>query len=301
MYFMGIDGGGTSLRVVITDEHLNIIAQKQGDSVNPGKIGRDRAASRIQAAIVEMVTEHPVDISACALGIAGAATSHSEQWLIDTLTPALPFSLIVPSSDLEIALVGAHGQRSGLLLLSGTGSAAFGIDRNDNSAMVGGWGYVVDDLGSGYWIGNQALQHTVQAFDGRRHSDALSEKVLKHIGCTSRAEITQWLYQRDDNVVSRIASLSTLILAAADEGIPAALSILDSATAHLEAMVIALRQQLSSRADLPIRFGGGLLQELNPLSSRLCTRLHLTEFPAARVPPVVGAALLAKLHFERST
>jgi hypothetical protein len=65
-------------------------------------------------------------------------------------------------------------------------------------------------------------------------------------------------------------------------------------------MIIALRSQLSDSSDLLIRFGGGLLQDLNPLSVRLCAHLQLIEFPKALYPPAVGAALLAKLHFERS-
>jgi N-acetylglucosamine kinase-like BadF-type ATPase len=300
MYYMGVDGGGTSLRVVIVDDHLNIIAQTRGDSVNPGKIGYALAAARVKEAIAAVLHEAPVEIAACALGIAGASVNHSAEWVSNIGSTALPYSLIIPSSDLEIALVGAHGERCGLLLLSGTGSAAFGIDRDGNSALVGGWGYLVDDLGSGYWIGNQTFQYAVQSLDGRRLPDALSQRVLQQIGCTNRAEITRWLYHDDENVVSRIAGLAEIVLLGANDQLPVALSILDAATAQLERMVVSLRQQLIEGESLPVRFGGGLLQEENPLSRLVCIRLNLPDFPKTLYPPAVGAALLAKLQFNQS-
>jgi N-acetylglucosamine kinase-like BadF-type ATPase len=300
MYYMGIDGGGTSLRIVIVDPELNIIAQQLSEGGNPSRIGRELVVARIQQAIADILLEYPVAVSACGVGIAGAAASHSADWLIETVKFSLPNSLIVPSSDLEIALVGAHGERSGLLLLAGTGSAAFGIDRAGHDAMVGGWGYLVDDLGSGYWIGNQSIQHVVQVFDGRRSADELSQRVLQHIDCTDRSTITRWLYQHEDNIVSRIASLTDVVLKAADGQNSSAISILETAASHLEAMVIALRQQLSQDDELPIRFGGGLLQDQNPLSMRVCERLNISPFPTAKHSPAVGAALLAKLQFEQA-
>src|SRR5690606_22743941 len=179
MYFMGIDGGGTSLRVVIVDDDLNIVVQKHSEGVNPSQIGRELSAQRIRETVSAALTESPDLVSACALGIAGAANTHSGDWLKTPLPDLLPQALVVPSSDLEIALVGAHGKAYGILLLAGTGSAALGIDPQRNQILVGGWGYLVDDLGSGYWIGNQALQHVVRVMDGRRGSDALSDAVLQ--------------------------------------------------------------------------------------------------------------------------
>jgi glucosamine kinase len=299
VYYMGIDGGGTSLRVVIVDESLTIVVHKEHDGVNPGKIGHSLAASRIQETVVAALREKPIEISACALGIAGAAASHSRVWLMETMESVLPYSLIVPSSDLEIALIGAHGKRYGLLLLSGTGSAAYGIDQHGNHAMVGGWGYLVDDLGSGYWIGNQALRYLIQSMDGRQPSDELSRTLLDATECRDRAELTRWIYHREDNIVSRIASLSGTILATAQQQVPVAMVIVEEAADHLEKMLVTLYQQLAEADHLPVCFGGSLLQQLNPLSERLMAKLKLSELPMTIYPPVVGAALLAKLHYEQ--
>lgn len=303
MYSMGIDGGGTSLRVVVVDDDLNVVAQTHGEGVNPNQIGHHLASQRIRDAVTAVLRDSPGDVSACALGIAGAAASHSADWLKTVLTDLLPQAVIVPSSDLEIALTGAHGKPYGILLLAGTGSAALGIDPHRNQVLVGGWGYLIDDFGSGYWLGNQALQHTVQVLDGRRSQDALSDAVLQQIECADRSSVIRWLYQQESPAPSRIASLAALVLNTADNQADyqseAARQILDAAADHLAAMVSALHQQLTVTPALTVRFAGGLLQQPNALSQRVVAKLGLDTFPAARYPPHIGAALLAKLHHQQ--
>ncbi len=300
MYFMGIDGGGTSLRVVIVDGDLNIVVHKHNEGVNPSQLGRELSAQRIRETVSAALVESPGIVAACALGIAGAADSHSGDWLKTLLPDLLPQALIIPSSDLEIALVGAHGKAHGILLLAGTGSAALGIDRQRNRILVGGWGYLVDDLGSGYWIGSQAMQHTVQVLDGRLPPDALSDAVLQQIDCHDRAALTHWLYRSEGPAPSRIAALAALVLDIAEQHNEAAIEILDAAADHLADMVTALHRQLVVAPPLPVCFAGGLLQQPNPFSRRVASELRLEPFPVAQYPPHIGAALLAKLHLHHN-
>ena len=124
--FLGIDGGGTSLRITIVDADLVPLWSLTESSANPNVIGPDTALTHIQGAIralMELAALPASAISAAGIGIAGASQSHSRPWLLRTIKPVLPDSLLVPSSDLEIALVGALAKRHGILLLAGTGSA----------------------------------------------------------------------------------------------------------------------------------------------------------------------------------
>ena len=88
--------------------------------------------------------------------MAGAA--QNPDWLRNVLTSVLSHAQITVAPDYEIALIGAHGKRYGMLVLSGTGSVAFGIDASGESAHSGGWGYLLDDGGSGYWLGLEMLE-----------------------------------------------------------------------------------------------------------------------------------------------
>jgi N-acetylglucosamine kinase-like BadF-type ATPase len=65
-------------------------------------------------------------------------------------------------SDAQAALLGALGQRPGVLLLSGTGSIVVGRDAGSRWARAGGLGPLVGDEGSGFWLGREWLREAVR-------------------------------------------------------------------------------------------------------------------------------------------
>ena len=50
------------------------------------------------------------------------------------------------------------GHEPGVVIIAGTGSIAYGHNGQGQAARAGGWGYVLGDEGSGYWIGRHALR-----------------------------------------------------------------------------------------------------------------------------------------------
>ncbi|MCB9453721.1 MAG: hypothetical protein H6672_20010 [Anaerolineaceae bacterium] len=297
-YYVGIDGGGSSLRVVIVDADLRICAESTGDSANPGVVGHDEAARRIQSAIMRTLSAGGLSaevISAVGIGVAGAAAAHSSAWLQTTLRGVLPQSQAVLSSDIEIALVGAHGSRSGVLILAGTGSVGCGVSDSGDYLQIGGWGYLIGDEGSGFWIGREALRAVSRADDGRSQSTVLTAAILSTLGLRSPIDLIPWLYGRQSGQAAVVAGLAPLVLDRAAVGDEVARSILDTAADELALLSRTLCDRLHLTAP-KIAFAGGLLQTPNPLSERLCTRLGLTDHPRPLYSPVLGAALLARLR-----
>jgi N-acetylglucosamine kinase-like BadF-type ATPase len=301
--FMGIDGGGSSLRVVVTDGEMNVLGRAEGESANPSAIGRDVAARRIRltatAALASAGTAAD-DVRAAGIGVAGAADAHSAAWLREVLTAVLPVTQIVPSSDFEIALVGARGERLGVLILAGTGSVAYGVNRLGDSAQAGGWGYLLGDEGSGFWVGMQALKLLIEGADAglEPHAETLAGRIGAELELTQPRDLIAWTY-RAPPPVREVARLAEIVLSAASSGDPDAVQIVDRAAAALDNLVSVLRQRLGD-ASLPLAFAGGLLSNPNPLSQALCARLRLAAIPPTRYPPAIGAALLAKLRWKGS-
>src|SRR5262245_1467327 len=131
--YMGVDGGGSALRVAIVDENLTILSESQHASANPNVVGRQESAYRIQYTMRDALARAklaPQDITALGIGVAGTATQNYQEWLSGVVKEVLPKSHHALSSDMEIALVGAHGERKGVLVLSGTGSVALGINES---------------------------------------------------------------------------------------------------------------------------------------------------------------------------
>ena len=294
--FMGIDGGGTRLRIAVTDADLRSLASIESSSANPSVIGHDKARAHIRHEVAHALRQarlQPRDIAAAAIGIAGASNLHSEAWLLETVTPALPGALIVPSSDLEIALVGSLGQRQGILLLAGTGSAVYGAAPGGQRLQIGGWGYLLGDEGSGYWMGSQLLRHVIARHDQGASSedDALIRACMDGLGLTDPRELIAWLYRSKEAPATRVAGLAELVLNAAADCRWATVCV-ESAAEQLTRQVDLMRSRLDYE-NAPIAFAGGLLDNDNALSRRVTQRLGLPRRPVARHSPVMGAALLA--------
>jgi glucosamine kinase len=296
MYVMGIDGGGSTIRVVIMTHEREILAEYLGPAVNPSVAGREEAARRIQAAMRESIRQAgllPEQISGVGLGVAGASNRYewAVEWLRGLAGQVTPQARIVPGSDYEIALVGAHGQRFGLLLLAGTGSLAYGVNAAGESALVGGWGYLLGDEGSGYWLGSQALRAAARMADGRGRRTMLHEAVLTALNLVQPLDLIPFLYGENPRVAD-VARLAPLVLDCAAQGDSVARGLVETAALELALAVRAVAHRLDMHGHAPM-FAGSLLAGANPLSTLLCSLLGMDGIPVPRYPPAVGAALLA--------
>ena len=308
-FFMGIDGGGTSLRIAITDSDLNAFNSVTTSATNPNLVGHDQAKAHIQAAINQSLQQAEIPalaIRSAGIGIAGASAEHSRDWLIATVEPVLPDSLLAPASDLEIALVGALAQRHGVLMLAGTGSAAFGISPAGRKLQIGGWGYLLGDPGSSYWIGMQVLKQIIDNHDRAGTGVDCSTKVtlydhvLRALEISRPRQVVEWLYRGQSPPATRVAEIARIVLNLAEYGDWQAANILQTAAIQLARQTELLIKRLDyPRAD--IAFAGGLLDHSNVLSEDLARRLGLGERPVAKYQPVIGAALLAKIEWNRVT
>ncbi len=294
-YVIGVDGGGSNVRVVVVTPDLRIIAESQAGTANPNVAGREQAAATIQAALrqaLEPAGLSPSDIAAAGLGIGGAEPSHSAEWVRSVARVVLPTSRLVVSHDSEIALVGAHGERRGILILSGTGSLSCGVGAAGEFHLIGGKGYRLSDEGSGYWIGMEGLRAATRDLEGRGRRTALTPLILTQLELAGEGDLVPWLYHSGQTRVREIAALARLVLAQAEQGDWVALDIVERASAELALLLRAIQHRLHMEP-LPIAFAGSLLTHPTPVSRQLCARIGLADIPPQRHPPTLGAAILA--------
>jgi N-acetylglucosamine kinase len=294
-YYMGIDGGGSGLRIAILNAENIVVVETEGPSANPSSIGQIEAAQRVQTAMRDALKQaslHPNIIKGVGLGIAGASNAHSSDWLHMTASAVLPAAQIVGSSDVEIALVGAHGSRMGALLLAGTGSAAAGIDGDGELVQYGGWGYLIGDEGGGYWIGRQAMTTVAQAYDNQGPPTILMTRIPAHLGLRNPRDLIGWLYQRESVPVAEVASLVPVVMMAAGDGDGVARQIIEMAAHYLAHLARALLHRTGLTTDY-LAFAGSIIANENRISKRLVELLELPRIPQTMYSPAVGAALLA--------
>lgn len=297
-HFIGIDGGGSNLRVVITDAQLNELVRVKRGAVNPSSIGREQSANLIQSAIREALQLTNLEtVTGVGLGIAGASAVYAETWLRETVHAVLPDTFVAPASDNEIALVGGAGERYGLLLLAGTGSVGFGMNHRGDKVQVGGWGYILGDEGSGFWIGLQALKTLIAYQDADKPFSPFVQQVDAYLKGHGANHLVEWVHVKQDNPVPVIARVAEVVLDSASEGNVEALAIIEGAVSA----IVVLERNLVKRLALenpPIVFAGGLLTSDNVMSRLLVQKLGLTQPPKPKYEPVIGAALMAKLRLS---
>jgi N-acetylglucosamine kinase-like BadF-type ATPase len=197
--------------------------------------------------------------------------------------------------DLPIALAGAVAARPAVLLLSGTGSAAYGDDGAGRTVRVGGWGYLFGDEGSAFAIARDALAAAMRAND-RGETRPLGEAALGFFGCADvRALASAALRGRIDRPA--LASFALRVHAAAAAGDADGLRIVaDAADAltSLAALTIA-RLDVRGREVAVALTGGSFADAAFTLLVRTRLRAHAPQASVVerRYDPAIGAALIA--------
>jgi glucosamine kinase len=302
MVFMGIDGGGTGVRVVVADADLVVLGQGEAGGVNSNVQPAAVAEGHLRTAIQQAITTariNPAHITTVTLGIAGTSYNDSSgDWMRRALTDLLPQARVIVSGDAEIALVGAHAAARGVIVIAGTGSVAYGINEQGRHARAGGYGWLLGDEGSGYWLGREAIAVVVQIFYEQGPATSLTEYVVAQLALGGADQIIQWVYANDTRKNTTIAALAPRVLQCAAEGDTAANSIVQRGALALAQVAKSILRQLDDPT-LPIAFGGSVLTQSPLMSEQLRHHLNLATIPVPRYPPALGAVLLAVLQ-ERS-
>ena len=297
MYYCGWDGGGTKTRVAAVDETKALIAQADFGSLNPNGEKRETVARTIGEIVRFMDASLPGGLAGCGgltVGMAGISNQASVAFVRETIAQTGLQKTPVIVGDQEIALYGAI-RGAGCVLIAGTGSVCCGRNEAGTILRTGGYGYLIDDPGSGYAIGRDILTAVVRAADGRGKGTALTELTLGFLGLSDIGGLITWLYTPSHGK-KEVASLAPLLKDALFRGDEAAAMIAGKAAAELAELVTALWRRL--RLDRgEVAMAGGIIAHF-PEIRRQTVRLLQSALPVAGFhapydPPAEGAARMA--------
>src|SRR5437870_9299577 len=169
-YFLGVDGGASKTAALVTDDQGKSLGDGVAGPSNHLRVGIETAARNIERAVNKAVVAPDVatrEIVWAYCGIAGADHPAHRQEVVDSLEIFFPRGNFTVDNDARIALTGAVGFGSGVVVIAGTGSVAFGRSEDGREARAGGWGPKIGDEGSGYAMARDGLTAIVRAYDGR--------------------------------------------------------------------------------------------------------------------------------------
>ena len=289
---VGIDAGGSKTRAFAVDREGAVVGRGAGGGAN--LLSSPDPAGSIAAALAESLgpAKPEAVVLACSGGDRPADREKGRAILTQLVGPAVRIDV---THDAIAALYAGNPAGCGVVLISGTGSIAFGRNDEGDERRAGGWGYLIGDEGSAVWLGLEGLRAAAHHTDGRGAGTVITAHVLRELGVQSFMEVIPELYGRPHPAPAILAAVRAVGRAAA-EADAIAVSIVQRGAHALAraASIVAAELRLE---DGPVYLAGGAFESLPSLERAVRGEL-LRMLPRATVEPVseepaMGAARLA--------
>lgn len=299
--YLAVDAGGTNTTYLLADEHREL-GRTKGSTIKRMRVSAEEASRNLRDALSDLERESGVKVAgvdyAC-IGTAGETVPLVVEWIRDELGAAMPKAKLLILGDVEIALDAAFPGGRGVLLLAGTGSNACGRTVDGRMARAGGWGPVIGDQGSGYWIGREALRQAFLAMDNDQPT-LLLQAIQSVWGVHSIGEMVAYAHTVPAPDFSR---LSRIVVNCADEGDAVAAKILHTAGEDLAQMaLIAMKRvrEMEGKGSpvTGVAIAGSILKRIGAVRSAMTAAIHRAdasiEVRQEVVDPVLGALWRAR-------
>lgn len=286
---LAIDAGQTAIKVRIRADGVShdevFPAIRTHEPLLPQLAGVARAALAASEASVSSVTA----------GVSGLTAREADAPALLSLIGDAGVRDVLLAHDSTTSFLGAMGDSRGAVIASGTGVVTLAVGRA-RVARVDGWGYLMGDAGSGYWIGREALDAVMRAFDGRGAHTALREIAEQQWPDLTQAYIS---LQTSEDRVKTIASFAEHVARLATEGDAVSQHITVRAGSELAHSVeTALRRVREDGETFGVCAIGGVFRS-SQLREAFASHIAASELDVSLIEPlghgIDGAVALADL------
>ncbi len=247
---IGLDIGGTKTRgIKVVDGE--VVADHEAGSANVQNVTREQAAAHLADLFGQLGGE---DATRVFVGSGGIDTQADADALAALIRPHTPGADITVVHDSRLLLAAGHAQ-IGVAVIAGTGSAAWGTNDDGEEARAGGWGYLLGDEGSGYWLAREAVRYSLHRMNLGLEPDSLTEALLESTGLAAPNELIAHFHAASTGR-RYWAQQARVVVEAADAGHAGAAFMVESAANDLARMAAQVARQLG--IDGPVILGSGL-------------------------------------------
>ncbi|MFK0247962.1 N-acetylglucosamine kinase [Amycolatopsis azurea] len=304
-HVVGVDAGGTSTRAIAVDASGVVLGAGRAGGANPNSHPPPEAAARIASAITEALGGlDPAATAACVVGMAGVSklSDPAIAEIFETAWKDLGISPVRTVPDAEVAYASATSAPDGSVLVAGTGSIAGRVRGRRMVSTTGGYGWLLGDEGSAYWLGREAIRSTLDVLSLGGEPGPLARAVLAEalgpsaVDSVDSVDSGDWaglwralITSANAEAPIRLARFAPLVSEADRAGDPAADGITTRAAAHLVTNVMAARDPGETT---PIVLVGSVLSPEGPVGAKVRAGLAGLE-ALTSTDGVLGAAWLA--------
>lgn len=256
-YIIGIDGGGTkTLGVLFSEKGMELLRAEFGFS--NFSIDEKRATENIMKTIEALTKNRQEnDQFLVMMGISGATKIKDKESLIHNIEKTCRVQAdLVTDAMIALYSIDRNPDDHVIMAIGGTGSAVMMLE-DDETTLLGGYGYLFGDEGSAYHLVIEAVKHIARSFDEGQSLSAMQQTLADHMGIKTRDDLVSFVYSQTKTELARFAKVISECALSSDE--EAYTLLKDEAMGLAAQVMIASRRFRSTR---PIRIGlrGGFIQ-----------------------------------------
>ncbi|HEV7406124.1 MAG TPA: N-acetylmuramic acid 6-phosphate etherase [Chthoniobacteraceae bacterium] len=285
---LGIEGGGTKTEWVLARP----TAEGGWRVLQSGMLAASNMKLATDAQLAALFSVLPGDATHVGVYLAGCATEVERARLQRLAAERWPAAHLALGSDRDSAMAASFHQRDGIVVIAGTGAAVHGRYQG-RQEKAGGWGQLLGDRGSGYYVAMQGLRCVLSSYDIEGRPSPMAKSVLRRLALNRLSDLVDWASAADKLSVARLAPA---VFDAAHAGDAEMLEILLDGAKILAEFTAAVARRLG-KLDLPVKLFGGLFEHHPEYRTMYAERLRRV-LPAASVEfcgesGALGAAWLA--------
>ena len=247
MIVAGLDGGATKTVCVIGDDEGRVLGLGFAGPLNYHVVGLTVARRNIMVSFQRALSRAGLkggDVDVGCFGLGGLATKYDYEVLFKAVASLNLVKEPIIVGDEVVAYYATTYGEPGVAVVAGTGSIAYGRNREGLEVRVGGWGWLIGDEGSAFDIARKAMNAASRAYESRGPSTTLTYLLSRRFRVSDFRDLISRIYGRGRAVSVTLASLAPLVDGAARRGDGVAREILNEAGRELASLAIVTVRKL---------------------------------------------------------
>lgn len=256
--FIGIEGGATKTEGILIDETGEILFSAHSGPSNPWVVGFSNVAKLLKNLIDDLLEQSKAEwhqIVSIGMVLSGAGQPEPQANLLSELR-----ALNLDTSKVSIGedLLGPV-PNGGVVIIAGTGSNCVVYNEDGSKKRAGGWGHLLGDEGSAYWIAQRAIKRVFDHEDNlnlsRYDLTRLNDEIKAYFQVQHMSELLQYFYKdfKKDFIAGLTRVIADLASRANDQ---ACLDLLKEAGymlgTHLRAIASSIESKLYTNGTLRV-------------------------------------------------
>jgi N-acetylglucosamine kinase-like BadF-type ATPase len=293
-WLLGVDGGATKTLAAVLDLETRSVHLGHAGPSNEDAVGAEAAVAALTGAAESAMAGAGVseqELGAIVAAVAGTDTAS----IAGHVREARGESWVVVN-DVVGAWATATGGGPGVGAISGTGSNVFGVGASGNGWRTGGWGHLLGDEGSGFWLGSESIRAALKDRDASGPPTRLGKAACSYFDCPTIEAVASLVYSKP-LTKAEISAFAVQSARTAEGGDEVAVELFVRGARLLGDQVAAVIAQTGLEGSFPIGLIGSTYKAgeiyLAPLRERIGQAAPSAQISQVEMPPAGGSLLLA--------